>query len=707
MAENLSRIHLPFFSALEMITRYVRRVVGEQLRSIAFVVIYLVVFQMVVFRSPVAHALQVAGGIGLVVVGLTFFLEGIRLGLMPLGERVGIQLPGRGGLAAIIPFGILLGIGATIAEPAIAALQSVAGGVNPWQVPLLFVLLERVPRLLVLTIAAGVGVATALGMLRFYFGLSLKPFIFTIIPVLIAGTIVMSRSVLYSSVVGLAWDAGAVTTGSVTVPLMLALGIGVSRGSGRTAGPAGGFGLVMLASAFPVLLVMGLALVLGRGVPPPVTEEQFFAPHNREAAMRLFETPEELQRYAFRYGSAAARQSFFHNEQEYREAVVALHRDASVRRRNLANRSLEEWLANSASVEEKRWLTDLPTSGEQEFEQFLSAQPPEDADSSGGESLVRALIRETGVAGRAVLPLTALLGGVLILLLRDRPRYFDEVILGILFAVAGLGFLALGIQTGLAPLGDDLGRQLPTALHMGDRESSVVILENFLPERLVTVVTRDGAEKQFFHFHDGRTVQLVEFDPQRYDSGAQRYLHVRTGFLDRFVPMALLGASVVFLFAFGLGFGSTMAEPGLSALAKTVEELSVGTIRRSTVVRTVSIGVGMGLVAGVARILYGIPLSWLLLVPYILLLPLTWFGDEDFTSIAWDTGGVTTGPVTVPLVIAMGLGLGGALGVADGFGILALASAYPILAMQLYGLFIRLRERQIMRTTEKGEETDD
>ena len=117
-------------------------------------------------------------------------------------------------------------------------------------------------------------------------------------------------------------------------------------------------------------------------------------------------------------------------------------------------------------------------------------------------------------------------------------------------------------------------------------------------------------------------------------------------------------------------------------------------IRRSQIVQVVSIGVGIGLMLGLARILFDLPLIWLIIPSYFLLLPLTLMSEEEFTAIAWDSGGVTTGPVTVPLVLAMGLSIGGELNIADGFGVLALASAFPIITVLLFGLFAKAKQHR-------------
>ena len=92
-----------------------------------------------------------------------------------------------------------------------------------------------------------------------------------------------------------------------------------------------------------------------------------------------------------------------------------------------------------------------------------------------------------------------------------------------------------------------------------------------------------------------------------------------------------------------------MAEPALNALGLTVEGITVGTVKRSDIVQVVSIGVGIGIVLGLSRILFDLPLIWLIIPSYVLLLPLTLLSEEEFTAIAWDSGGVTTGPVTVQI----------------------------------------------------------
>ena len=693
-----SRIHMPIRAALNLIGTYVRGRVTEQIHAVAFIILYLVAFQTLVLGTPPHGAVSIALGIAAVVLGLAFFLEGLLLGLMPLGEVVGLQLPKRGGVVAVLAFSLLLGLGATLAEPAIAALRTAGADVTAWQAPVLYYLLElQTPRLF-LAIGIGVGFAVAFGMLRFFFGISIKPFVYVLVPLMLGVSVLFARDPKLAEVVGLAWDSGAVTTGAVTVPLILALGIGVSRATGRRQGAGGGFGVIMLASAFPVLSVLAFGAVVARDLPAPVPEATFFSASTREQALRFFGTEEQIEAHAFQRGGEVARRVYYADERNYVSALELIARDPAARVRLLGSVTLGQWMERRASDSERRIVSEAlraPTNTRTSSDSFVVL-------NSHSPARIRDLFKtELLAAARAVLPLAALLAFVMVVLLRSRSRYTDQVILGIGIAFFGLALLTTGIRAGLAPLGDEVGRQLPRAFRAVERDQRRVIIEGFDPTVVFESVAADGTRRSHFYLRDGSDVQLVDFDPSRYDALRSRYEHVvQRGPI--FGPdLTLLGIGLVLLFAFGMGYGSTLAEPALNALGRTVEDITVGTVRRSGMVRAVSIGVGLGLVAGTARILYDIPVVWMLIPPYALLIPLTVWSSDEFAAIAWDTGGVTTGPVTVPLVLAMGLGVGGELGVVDGFGVLALASAYPIVTSTLYGFAVQARQRRAIRGAQR------
>jgi hypothetical protein len=149
------------------------------------------------------------------------------------------------------------------------------------------------------------------------------------------------------------------------------------------------------------------------------------------------------------------------------------------------------------------------------------------------------------------------------------------------------------------------------------------------------------------------------------------------------------GLFIAIGFAWILGFGATLAEPALNALGMTVESLTSGSFKKSTLMYAVSLGVACGLSLGVAKIIFEIPIAYLVVPGYLIAIGLTYASNEEYVNIAWDSAGVTTGPVTVPLVLAMGLGFGNALGAVEGFGILSMASIGPIIAVLSTGLYIR------------------
>ena len=182
----------------------------------------------------------------------------------------------------------------------------------------------------------------------------------------------------------------------------------------------------------------------------------------------------------------------------------------------------------------------------------------------------------------------------------------------------------------------------------------------------------------------------MPFLRERYDAAARKY---------RWIPEqppvvgsdSLWGYALVLFFVFAMGVGATVAEPSLNALGVTLEELTTGTYKRTFLILTVALGVGCGMVAGFGRILFAWPLPTMLVIAYVVALVLTFFSTEEITAIAWDCGGVTTGPITVPLVIAAGLGIGQRAGVAEAFGVVTMASAFPIIAVLISGFVLAAR----------------
>ncbi len=143
-------------------------------------------------------------------------------------------------------------------------------------------------------------------------------------------------------------------------------------------------------------------------------------------------------------------------------------------------------------------------------------------------------------------------------------------------------------------------------------------------------------------------------------------------------------------FAFVLGFMVTLAEPDVWVLVGYVDSVSEGLVNRYILVASVALGVGIFVTLAMLRIVLNVPIAYLLAGGYILILVLSFFTPADFVPISFDAGGVTTGPVTVPFILALGLGvtavLGGRSSMHDGFGLIGLASIGPVLGVMILGI---------------------
>jgi hypothetical protein len=153
-------------------------------------------------------------------------------------------------------------------------------------------------------------------------------------------------------------------------------------------------------------------------------------------------------------------------------------------------------------------------------------------------------------------------------------------------------------------------------------------------------------------------------------------------------------------FGFFLGFLATYAEPAVRVLGYKVEESSSGYIKESLILYTLSLAVAVSVSLGMARLVYGIPLLWLLIPGYLLVIVLLLFTDKEFVGIAFDSGSVATGPMAVTFLLSLAVGVAAGIEgrnpVVDGFGLIALIALAPILSVLMLGILYR-------RT--RGEET--
>jgi len=162
----------------------------------------------------------------------------------------------------------------------------------------------------------------------------------------------------------------------------------------------------------------------------------------------------------------------------------------------------------------------------------------------------------------------------------------------------------------------------------------------------------------------------------------------------------------IYLFAAMIGFATTIAEPSLIAVAFKANEVSAGTISQWGLRITVAIGVAFGISLGAFRIITGTPIYMYILAGYMIVVVQTLFAPKNIIPLAYDSGGVTTSTVTVPLVAALGLGLSasipGRYPALDGFGLIAFASLFPIITVLGYAQYVQWN---VNRKKESSEDT--
>ena len=229
---------------------------------------------------------------------------------------------------------------------------------------------------------------------------------------------------------------------------------------------------------------------------------------------------------------------------------------------------------------------------------------------------------------RDVLPIALIIVGFQVLVLRRRIPNLARVLRGFLYVVVGMTLFLLGLQHALFPLGKLMAKQL--------------------------------TDPAFIYGVYGSVVADLEWSDYKW----------------------------VYLFAATIGFSTTIAEPALIVVAKKAHQLSGGAISMRGLRMAVATGVAIGIALGCFRIITGTPLHYYIIVGYIVVIVQTLFAPRLIIALAYDSGGVTTGMVTVPLVAALGLGLAstvpGRSVIIDGFGLIAFASLFPIMSVMAY-----------------------
>jgi hypothetical protein len=643
------KITLSFKESFSLIKIYAFSKIKPQFKAVFMVSVFLAAVQYFVLETPFKNALSITVCIAAAILGLSFFLEGLFLGIMPLGEQCGMRLPSKIGAAGVTVFSIIVGITATLAEPAVAVLQQQGSVIPAWNAPLLYLLLNRGTLWLVAAIAIGVGISVVLGVYRFMFGWAFKPPVFIIIPIIVAVSCIFDENPILRPLVNLAWDTGGAATGAVTVPIILALGLGVAKIGGKNSDTSG-LGLVTLASALPVASVLLLAAVLGPKVPSPCDAVAFFSANPDQRAKAIY--------------VAGGRSELY----------------------NMAKKAV---YSGDLSAKEFAYCFPEQQLGEDKSVETLSVFAPQ------------AFIRYAKSALFSVLPLALVLIIAIGLFARDRIFNADIVVLGIFFAALGMFALNLGMTGGITVLSSDAGNSLKQTYTETLYENRTVILKGVDTNSLITVPGENGPDTYIWvQGKNGPT--LEKFVSQRLIGDLYTHIPIKDALSSKF---GMIGAYVVILvIVFFLGFFAIFAEPGLAVTAVTVEEMTTGTFKRSKLIKIAAMGVGGGMVIGFARVLFsnmlpsgGIHLSWILAPCYAFALILTIFAPEDFSSIAWDVAGIATGPITVPIIITSGLGLGRDSLRADGaFGIVATASVFPIIVILISGIVDKARSKRVL-----------
>jgi hypothetical protein len=536
--QKITKLNMSGVDIVNLLQPYLSVRFMEQVRAVVPLAVFLAIFQWLVLQRTVADATLIGTGLLAVMIGLMIFMEGLKLGLMPFGDIIGSNLPRKLPLPGVLTVALLLGIGVTYAEPAIGTLQVAGSIVDPEKAPYLYTMLNERAGSTVLVVGIGVGIAAVLGTIRFLYDWSLKPLIyFSLLPVVLL-TAYCAMDDDLATVVGLAWDCGAVTTGPVTVPLVLALGIGVANSGGKGDSQLSGFGIVTLASVFPILAVLALAVFWKFTVPVDVI--------------------------------------------------------------------LAEVAAKSAAA--------------------AAAAAPAWYEVSPGLDV------RLGV--QAIVPLVIFLMVVLFGILKEKLPNAFIIVWGLFLCVLGMCTFNVGLTYGLAALGSQTGSLIPGAFVAIDAMPNAPLYP------------------------------------------------------------AAVGIFLAAAFAWALGYAATMAEPALNALGLTVQNLTNGAFKKSMLMYAVAIGVATGIMLGVCKLIFNFNLLYILVPGYAIALVLTALSTEEFVNVGWDSAGVTTGPVTVPLVLAMGLGFGEAVGALEGFGILAAASIAPICAVLALGIYVQWKTKK-------------
>ncbi|RXK02888.1 DUF1538 domain-containing protein [Halarcobacter bivalviorum] len=478
------------------------KLLKESFRDLVPIIVVILFFQLAIIQAVPDGWLSTAIGLAIVGVGLAIFLQGLEIGIFPVGEGLARDFAKHGTMLWVLFFAFLIGFGTTIAEPALAVIADKAASISSGRID---------ATILRLVVAGSVGFAIFLGVYRIYKGHPIHYYI-------IAGYMLVVGVTFFApqEIIGLAYDLGGVTTSTVTVPLVAALGIGLATTIKGRNPVIDGFGLIAFASLTPMIFV-----------------------------------------------------------QIYGIAVYNF-----VEAKDVAEVAVQATVSTTADITFSSLLTGIIN-----------------------------VIKD-------VAPILLIILFFQYAVLKKRIDNLKTVLLGFVLVILGLDAFILGLEMGLFTLGETMAYQLT-------KSDSVMM---------------------------------------------------------------------IYAFAFAIGFSTTMAEPALMAIAKKAKEISDGKINDFALRIFVAFGVAVGIALGAFRIVDGGHIHYYIIFGYIVVIILTSIAPKYIIPIAYDSGGVTTSTVTVPLVAALGIGLAtnieGRSPLIDGFGLIAFASLFPMITVMLYGIII-------------------
>ena len=235
-----------------------------------------------------------------------------------------------------------------------------------------------------------------------------------------------------------------------------------------------------------------------------------------------------------------------------------------------------------------------------------------------------------------VLPIIGVIIFFQLVVIRTRIDNPGRLVYGFLLVFIGLAIFMIGLEEGLFPLGEAMSRQLTDFHFLAKGDAS-----------LLEEIEKTGTVYPSLYFW-------------------------------------------TYIFGFSIGFSTTIAEPALIAVALKAEEVTTGAISSWRLRLAVALGVAIGISLGCHRIVTGTPLHWYIIAGYIIVICQTYFAPKMIIPLAYDSGGVTTSTVTVPLVAALGIGLAsnvpGRSVIVDAFGLIAFASLFPIITVLGYAI---------------------